>query len=320
MTANVTGLGTTHNLPNYTGELFQLGLSTTPFLNLIGGINGENARKVQSTEFSLGQNWKTNEASQPKISEKAAADGKGATAYKRAQESNVVQIFQEAIDITYSKLGDNNTIAGINVYGEPVMQQNELDFQIMAHLKQIALDSNYTFLQGKYAQATDESTAAQTRGIVEAITTKIVENSSATELTKDMVDELIRNAATDGFDFTNAVFFVDAYNKQMLTKLFGLAPQDRTIGGMNINQVETDFGRVMVVFEPLMKGTLGLFDMNKVRPVLREIPTKGVGVFYEPLAKTGASEKGQLYGELGIDYGSEAFHGKITNLTTAPSL
>lgn len=320
MTASVSGLGTTFNLPNYTGELFQLGLSTTPFLNLIGGINGANARKVQSTEFALNQNWKTNEASQPKISEKAAADGKGATAYKRGQETNVVQIFQEAIDITYSKLGNSNAHEGINVYGEPVMQQNELDFQIMAHLKQIALDSNYTFLKGAYAAATDESTAAQSRGIVTAIESKVVTNSSETELTKDMVDELVRNAATDGFDFTNAVFFADAYNKQMLTKLFGLAPQDRTIGGLNINQIETDFGRIMVVFEPLMKGTLGLFDMNKIRPVLREIPTKGIGVFYEPLAKTGASEKGQLYGEMGLDYGSEAFHGKITNLTTAPSL
>lgn len=317
--ANVTGLGTTYNLPNYSGELFQLGLSTTPFLNLIGGINGANARKVQSTSFALNQNWKTNEPSQPAISEKAAADGKEATAYKRAQETNVVQIFQEAINITYSKMGNANALDGINVNGEPIMQQNELDFQIAAHLKQIALDANYTFLKGAYTAPTDESTAVKSRGIMTAITTKVVENSSETELTKGMVDELIRNAATDGFDFTNAVVMVDAYNKQLLTKIFGLAPQDRTIGGMNINQIETDFGRVMVVFEPLMKGTLGLFDMNKIRPVLREIPTKGIGVFYEPLAKTGASEKGQLYGELGLDYGSESFHGKITNLTTAPA-
>lgn len=50
--ANVTGLGTTYNLPNYSGELFQLGLSTTPFLNLIGGINGANARKVNRSGFN----------------------------------------------------------------------------------------------------------------------------------------------------------------------------------------------------------------------------------------------------------------------------
>ena len=61
-----------------------------------------------------------------------------------------------------------------------------------------------------------------------------------------------------------------------------------------------------------------LFNMNVIKPVFRNIVGKGAGVFYEDLAKVGASERGQLYGEMGLDYGSERFHGKITNLTTAP--
>ena len=68
-----------------------------------------------------------------------------------------------------------------------------------------------------------------------------------------------------------------------------------------------------------MGGTLAMLDMNKIVPVVRNIVGKGYGVFYEDLAKVGASEKGQLYGEMGIDYGSEYFHAKITNLTTAPA-
>lgn len=318
--ANVTGQGNTFNLPNYTGELFQFGQQDTPFLNLIGGISGGNMPVIESTEFALNQGYELNEATQPAISETASATAPAATHYKRAQETNVVQIFQRAIDVTYSKMGNANTIAGINVLGQTQPVRNEKDFQIAANLKQIAKDANYTFLQGVYAKAENAGTANKTRGILSAITTNVVNNSGETELTKDMLDELFRNAAVDGFDWSNATIFVDAYNKQMISKLYAKVPDDRTIGGANIEQIYTDFGKVMVVFEPLMKGTLGLFNMNVIKPVFRNIVGKGAGVFYEDLAKVGASERGQLYGEMGLDYGSERFHGKITNLTTAPSV
>ena len=317
--ANITGQGTTFNLPNYTGELFQLGQQDTPFLNLIGGISGGNMPVIESAEFALNQGYELNAPSQPSISETAEATAPAATNYGRTQETNVVQIFQRAIDVTYSKMGNANAIAGINVLGQTQPVRNEKDFQITANLKQIAKDSNYTFLQGVYAKAGSAAEANKTRGLLTAISTNVVTNSGATELTKDMLDELFRNMAVDGFDWSNAALFVDAYNKQMISKIYAKAPDDRTIGGANIEQVYTDFGKVMVVFEPLMNGTLGLFNMNVIKPVFRNIVGKGAGIFYEDLAKVGASERGQLYGQMGLDYGSERFHGKITNLTTSPS-
>lgn len=320
MSANVSGMGTTFNLPNYTGELFLFGQQDTPFLNMIGGISGGNMPVVQSTEFALNQGYKLNAAAQPAISESASATAPTATNYKRSQETNVVQIFQRAIDITYSKMGDANTISGINVLGQVQPVRNEKDFQISANLKQMAKDANYTFLHGVYNKATKDTEINKTRGILTAITTKVVNGSAtkAVELTKDLMQELFRECATDGFDFSNAVLFADAYNKQLISELYTNVPQDRTIGGSNIEQIYTDFGKVMVVFEPTMNGTLGLFDMNKIKPVFRNIVGKGAGIFYEDLAKVGASDRGQLYGEMGLDYGAEAFHAKIANLTTAP--
>ena len=94
------------------------------------------------------------------------------------------------------------------------------------------------------------------------------------------------------------------------------AEQDRNIGGKNIKQIETDFGNVMVVYEPTMAGTVALLDMGKIKPVAKDIPGKGQ-LFYEPLSKVGAGEQGQIYGELGIDYANEAFHGKITGLKSS---
>lgn len=316
MTNSITGLGTTHNLPNFTGELFQLGQNTTPFLNLIGGLNGGNMPVVQSTEYAMGQGWKLDEASQPSISETASATAPEATNFTRAQETNVVQIYQRKINVSYSKMGDANTIAGINVLGEIQPVRNEKDFQITANMAQIAKDINHTFLHGVYQKPTDSDTAAKTRGVLSAIETNVVPNSEKVQLDKKMLNQLFRMYATNGADFNNAAILADAYNVQVLSELYSVAPADRTIGGTAIKQIVTDFGNVMVVFEPTMNGTLGLFDLNKITPVLRNIVGKGVGLFYEDLAKVGAAETGMLYGEIGIDYTSESFHGKITNLVT----
>jgi hypothetical protein len=46
------------------------------------------------------------------------------------------------------------------------------------------------------------------------------------------------------------------------------------------------------------------------------IPGKGE-LFLEPLAKTGAAENSQLYGEWGLQYGPQTMHGEITGLTTS---
>ena len=48
--AGITGLGTTFNLPNYVGELFNVSPEDTPFLSAIGGLTGGVA--VNSTVFT----------------------------------------------------------------------------------------------------------------------------------------------------------------------------------------------------------------------------------------------------------------------------
>ncbi len=48
------------------------------------------------------------------------------------------------------------------------------------------------------------------------------------------------------------------------------------------------------------------------------MPVPGKGNFFlESLAKTGAADKYQIYGQCGLDYGAEWYHGKITELDTS---
>ena len=69
-------------------------------------------------------------------------------------------------------------------------------------------------------------------------------------------------------------------------------------------------------YEPdwtLYRTFLAVAKLGQCRPVFLEVPGKG-HFFAEPLAKTGAAEKVQLYGEVGLDYGNEMAHGVITGL------
>ena len=53
MPTNVTGTGTTFNLPNFAGELFTASPTRTPFLSMIGGLSG--GMRTENDEFATGQ-------------------------------------------------------------------------------------------------------------------------------------------------------------------------------------------------------------------------------------------------------------------------
>jgi len=110
--------------------------------------------------------------------------------------------------------------------------------------------------------------------------------------------------------------FVNGFQKQMISDLYGYAPEDRNIGGVNVKQIETDFAQIGIVYDPQMPtGTILIADMNYVYPVF--LPFRGKTLFYEDLAKTAGAEKGQFIAFMGLDYGPEEYHGTITGLATS---
>jgi hypothetical protein len=294
---------------NYLGQLFLIGSNQTPFLSMIGGVNG--AKTCKSFLFPTAQPWSLSSASQPAITEAGSVTGQTPATYTRAQDYNTVQIFQQAYSVSYAKQSTYGEIAGISIAGDQPVT-NELDFQRQAGLKQIAIDMEYSFLQGAYQAATNASTAAKTRGIGTAISTNTVAGSSAL-LTKAMINELLREMATNGAQFNNMVILANAYQKQVLTDIFGYAPADRNIGGVNVKQVETDFANFGVVWCPKMPvASIYFVDVSVVAPMI--CPTKGQLILDEMKSYVGASDGGQIYCQAGIDYGPEEYHGSITGL------
>ena len=288
---------------------------------MVGGLQGGSVRTVGDFQFPLAQPWALEAASQPAITETDSLTAPNPWTYVRGQDVNTVQIWQRQISVSYAKQSVSGQVTADATTGlvdirddQPV--QNERDFQIMAHMRQLSLNIDYTFLNGAYNQATDAVTAAKTRGVITAATTNTVAAAAAT-LSKALIDQLLRTMAANGAEFLNTVIFVNAFQKQKVSDIYGYAPEDRNIGGYNIKQIETDFAILGIVWAPnVPAATLLIADLAVCSPVFLPVPDKGV-LFYEELSKTGASEKGQIYGQIGIDYGPEEYHGTITNLATS---
>jgi hypothetical protein len=135
-------------------------------------------------------------------------------------------------------------------------------------------------------------------------------------LTKPKFDKLLRTMIGNGAPMNGLVIMANSFNKQLLTRLFGYAPEDRNIGGLNINQIETDFAKLGVVYNRFVAvDTLAVINVGVCRPRIVPIPGKGF-LFEEPLAKTGSAEPYQIYGEIGLEYGPEEWHGQIVGLTS----
>jgi len=300
---------------NYIGELFIVGQSRTPFLNSIGGINGANSKITNAFTHPVAQPYSLASASQPAITEAQSVTGQTAGTVVRTQEFNTVQIFQKAVSVSYAKQATFGEISGLSQLGSnPVI--NEMAFQKMAALKQIAVDYEYSLLNGVYQLGNAATTAAKMRGLITAVTTNTTAAANVA-LAKTHIDTVLKSMADNGAPFENMVLICNAFQKQALTKLYGYAPEDRNIAGINVNIIETDFCRLSVMYVPnVPAATIGLIDMNYLYPVFCPVPNKGL-LFYEDMAPTGASVNGQIYGQIGIDYGPQSFHGSITGLKTS---
>jgi len=309
---------------NYRGELYLIGNYDTPFLSMIGGLNV--GKRSQSFAFPLAQPYSVSSASQNVQSEDTSASAGTATTYTRAEDTNTCQIMKYDAAVTFKRQSQFGLMAGINTnHDNPV--NNELMFQKQAALTQMAIDVEYSFLNGSYQAASDSSTAAQTRGIVTACSSNTVAAGSAT-LTKDIVDELLREMAGNGAKFRNPVLFCNAFQKQKISDIYGYAPDDRNIGGVNIKTIETDFAQMGIMYDNYMDtDEILIADLAFCSPVFVPVMFDGedfvvdmVGgsdVLWVPTAVTAAQKGGFYYTQIGLDYGPEEYHGSITGLATS---
>ena len=319
--AGISGLGTTYNLPNYVGELFNVSTEDTPFLSAIGGLTGGVA--VNSTVFV----WSTYDLRDAADDRQRleGADAPTAEERVRANGSNVLEIHQEQVAVSYTKQAAVNQFAGSAPFvGGPNAVTDELAWQLQQQFKQVARDVEKSFISGTYQLPANNSSTRKTRGLLEAITTNVVDRADAALTAEDVLDLMQEVWESGGIQESETrTLMVNATLKRSLTKLFvsdkNYQEASRNVGGVNLQTIETDFGRTNILLSRYVPSdTIIVASVEDCAPAFLEIPGKG-HFFAEPLAKTGASEKVQLYGEIGLNYGLERRHGKLINVAPAAS-
>lgn len=317
----VTNVGTVWNLPNYAGELFSADALQTPLLSMIGGISG--GRQTTNFEFPTAVLFDYPDAAQPEISEAASVTAPEASMAARTQETNVVQIHQEVINLSYAKQSNTGRLAGLNTADIAASLADERAFQVQHKLVKIARDVEHSFINGKYQKATGSNVANKTRGLLELCAGGTTLDAKGKALSRDMLQQVFREMAAVGAYFSNMVMFLPAYQKQALSEIYAsqfvgsalFAPAERNIGGLNITEIETDFCRVGVCWDRFMPSdSILIADVAHIAPVFQAVPGKGV-LFEEELAKTGAADKIQIYGQIGLAHGPAFLHASITGLS-----
>ncbi|SFO59882.1 SU10 major capsid protein [Amycolatopsis rubida] len=395
--SGITALGTTYNLPNYSGILYQLTPADVPFFSAIGGLSGGGG---QAADYEF--EWETfdlRDAAQNTVLE--GADAPTEQNRVRANATNILQIHQETVGVSYTKQAANQRKSGLNNdQSNPVA--NELDWQTEQMLKQMVRDINWSFINGVYQKPSDNTTARKTRGLLSAIASNVTDAaggvtatgtaaastdlitltthglaagdtvtfssvgtatpliagqayyvlaagltandfkvsrtkggvpvditangtviwSKGVALTKTMVDDTLQMAYDNGglTEQATATLLCGSAQKRAITNAYVTAGNYvrkelvGNVGGVTVDRIDTDFGTLNVMLDRAMsQSTVAVVSMEQCSPVYLDIPGKG-HFFQEPLAKTGAKDRNQIYGEVGLKYGNERAHAKILNL------
>ena len=184
---------------NYSGMLFNKGNTRTPLSSIIG----PKAKTTNHVEFAIGQYFTggATTGSQPEISETSSLTAPDASIVTREQMTNVTQIFQEAVGVSYGKMSNMGTLSGLNVENQQANPMTELDFQVARKIEKIQRDMEYTFINGSYNKAAADNQINKTRGLVTAVSSNVTAMSSAPLGLWDIADMVKKvyesNAPTD---------------------------------------------------------------------------------------------------------------------------
>jgi len=311
----VIASGTTFTLPNYVGELFHITPRDTPVLSMLGGLHGG------VPAFSKEITWQTDDNPAASQDNKLEGDEPTYAERSRTEVQNVLQIHQEGFQVSYTKAaavgqlgGGTTTQAGRILGSQPVL--DEVARQRDLKMAKIARDVEFSILQGTYSHTDTNVTARGMRGLLPAVATTDIAGGAGAPTTT-MINDLVKGMYDSGAPFDNVVMVCGSLQKQRIGALYTFAPESRNVGGTNLQVLETDFVNFPIVVDRHMPADdVLLIDLAHIRLRFLEVPGKG-HFFMEEMGKTHAAWRFQIYGEIGLEYGPELWHGKITNLATS---
>lgn len=317
--ATVSGQGTTFNLPNYTGLLFNVAPQDTPLLTAIGGLAGGTPCTAKEFEWQT-EGLESSSANNAKLEGAAAPTAVEVT---RSNVTNVCEIHYESVEISYTKLAAVGQRDGINTADGFNPVQDELSHQLNLKLKKMAIDVEMSFMSGVYAKPGNNAAARTTRGILNVPATNVFANGgTARALSKAIIDQALSDMYLNGSPLYEAstVLWVHPKTKIKVSDLYSTATLNqptmtRNVGGVAVDTLVTDSGTFGLKASRYMpQGKILVADLSVLRPRFLRLDD-GSMMKIDELGRVGAAKKWDIYFETGLEYGPEVYHGVIADLS-----
>ena len=279
--------------------IYDISPTDTPFMSSIAGKGS-----VSNTLFE----WQTEAlaaASGTNYHVEGAAAGTAATT-ATVRATNQTQISKKVVEVT----GTHETVNNAG-------KKSEMAHQLAKASKELKRDMEGSLLADNAAAAGDASTARETRGAANWITTNVTDAGTSGTNAAVVEDDIIAVAeATWNAGGEPSTMLLGATNKKLVTAMSGRADAVRSVSDDNMsiyNAVDvyvSDFGTFNIPLDRYCDQDVIYFldhDMWSV-DYLRDFQTVDI-------AKEGDSEKKMLLVEYGLRCGNEAANGKIRYTT-----
>jgi len=240
-------------------------------------------------------------------------DAPGVRFTNRSRKSNSTQIFTSAVSVS-------GTQRAVNTVG----MADELDYQKQERLREMIRDLENTVINGVSPAANQQGSDTVRRsmkGIIPFITTNVFAPGGGgfpadAALTEEQLNQALRTIWQQSAARIDTLV-VNGFQKRRIN---GFVTSSRSFDAQTtrfrdlVSVYESDFGVCRVVLSRWVPAdSVLLIDSSRVDV----LPLAGRSFHYNPLARTGDKETGQIVGEYTLELRNENAHGVIRGLTAA---
>ena len=326
---------------NFTGELFKITPHRTPLLAAAGGLNGGIVTNTTFFQFQKQDNATVSsvtpddEGGQPNYSGRS-----------RAAQQGVLQIFHEAVQISFTAQAASGEIVPFNLSGnyknsDPALAlegnnpiTDELAYQMELLLETVAKKVEWAAFNASYNDGVVGN--RQMRGLKEhqdlagGTSVDHVSAGAAQKLNWEIIADAMKALYDAGAPMRQPVLFVSPtmlldLNKELVNATvgsvnYGILPRDRSVGGVNIDTIVTPFGQIgLALSDYLPSGSTAgkqafIVDLSFVKPVFLNIPGYGTMFVRDIDQDDYARIAKAVYMEMAFDFGPQQFHCQIDNV------
>ena len=326
---------------NFTGELFKITPHRTPLLAAAGGLNGGIVTNTTFFQFQKQDNATVSsvtpddEGGQPNYSGRS-----------RAAQQGVLQIFHEAVQISFTAQAASGEIVPFNLSGnyknsDPALSlegsnpiTDELAYQMELLLETVAKKVEWAAFNASYNDGVVGN--RQMRGLKEhqdlagGTSVDHVNAGAAQKLNWEIIADAMKALYDAGAPMRQPVLFVSPtmlldLNKELINATvgsvnYGILPRDRSVGGVNIDTIVTPFGQIGLALSDYLPAgsTAGkqafIVDLSFVKPVFLNIPGYGTMFVRDIDQDDYARIAKAVYMEMAFDFGPQQFHCQIDNV------